>query len=289
MHVAVTGGSGRIGRYIVRELLEHGWNVTNVDAVPAPELGVRFQRIDVTDYGAVVEALATADAVIHMAAIPDPTQDPEHVVFRVNMLANWNVLAAAELHEIPKVVMASSINAIGATFSKAAVPPLYFPVDEEHPTRVEDAYAQSKWLGEQMAEAFCRRREMQIASLRFHALLDPDEQQAAQRLAIADPTDDGVRPKSFWGWTDRDDAARACRLALDAEWTGHEAFFINADETVLMMETREAIERLYPGVPLRASLDGFASAIDNAKAGRLLGWRHETQWVRDAARTEAAP
>ena len=288
MHVAVTGGSGRVGRYIVRELIEHGWEVTNVDAVPARELDVRFQRIDVTDYAAVVEALARTDAVIHMAAIPDPTQDPEHVVFRVNMLANWNVLAAAELHEIPKVVMASSINAIGATFSKAAVPPLYFPIDEEHPTRAEDGYAQSKWLGEEMADAFCRRRELQIASLRFHALLDPDEQREAQRLAIADPTDDRVRPKSFWGWTDRGDAARACRLALEAEWTGHEAFFINADETALMIETREAIERLYPGVPLRAPLDGFASAIDNSKAERLFGWRHETQWVRDAARTESA-
>ena len=288
MRVAVTGGSGRVGRYIVRDLLEHGWDVTNVDAVPARELRVRFQRIDVTDYGAVVEALATADAVVHMAAIPDPTQDPEHVVFRVNILANWNVLAAAELHGIPQVVMASSVNAIGATFSKAPVPPLYFPVDEEHPTRAEDGYAQSKWLGEEMAEAFCRRREMQIASLRFHALLDSDEQRQAQRLAIADPTDDRVRPKSFWGWTDRGDAARACRLALEAEWTGHEACFINSDETVLAMETREAIERVYPGVPLRAPLDGFASAIDNAKAQRLFGWRHETQWVRDAAQVKAA-
>ena len=287
MQVAVTGGSGRIGRYIVREFVEHGWDVTNVDAVPAPELGVRFQRIDVTDYGAVVEALATADAVVHMAAIPDPTRNPEHVVFRVNMLANWNVLAAAELHEIPKVVMASSINAIGASFSKAAVPPLYFPVDEQHPTRAEDGYAQSKWLGEEMAGAFCRRRQMQIASLRFHALLDADEQRQEQRLAISDPAEERGRSTSFWGWADRGDAARACRLALEAEWTGHEAFFINGDETVLAMETREAIERVYPGVALRAPLDGFASAIDNAKAERLLGWRHETRWVRDAAQVRA--
>ena len=77
------------------------------------------------------------------------------------------------------------------------------------------------------------------------------------------------------------------RLHLEAGWTGHEAFFINGDETVLAMETREAIERVYPGVPFRAPLDGFASAIDNAKAERLLGWRHETRWVRDAAQVRA--
>ncbi len=279
MHVAVTGGSGRIGQYILSELLAYGYDVTNVDAVPGAA-DTRFQRVDTTDLGEVVAALKGVDALIHMAAIPAPTDDPEHVVFRVNMLSNWAVLEAAEIHEIPKAVMASSINALGASFSKTAVPPRYFPVDEAHPTRAEDAYAQSKWLGEEMAEAFCRRREMQIASLRFHLLMSSDEQRAEQQLSISDPTDDRVRYKSFWGWTDRSDAARACRLALEADWRGHEAFFINADETVLAIPTREAIERGYPGVPMRRPLDGFESAIDNSKAKRMLGWTHDTRWVR---------
>ena len=58
--------------------------------------------------------------------------------------------------------------------------PCIFPIDEEHPTRAEDSYSQSKWLGEEMADGFCRRRDMQIASMRFHALMD-DERQADLR------------------------------------------------------------------------------------------------------------
>lgn len=280
MKVVVTGGSGRVGRYIVAELVAHGYDVTNADKVGAPQEGVRFIRVESTDLGEIVAAFKGAEAVVHMAAIPDPLTEPEHVVFRVNMLSNWNVLEAAEIHGIRKVVMASSINAIGATFSKAPVPPLYFPIDEQHPTRVEDGYAQSKWLGEEMAAAFCRRREMQIASLRFHALLDSEEQREAQQRPVTDPTDQRGRAKSFWGWTDRSDAARACRLAIERDWSGHEAFFINGTETVLAIPTTQAIDIAYPGVPLRKPLEGFASAIDASKAAAVLGWVQETQWMR---------
>ena len=68
--------------------------------------------------------------------------------------------------------MASSINAIGAAFGDRVIPPEYLPVDKDHPTRVQDTYFQSKWLGEQMAEAFVRRGKIARAGSR----------RAAQRL-----------------------------------------------------------------------------------------------------------
>ena len=157
------------------------------------------------------------DAVIHMAAIPNPLGAPEHEVFRVNMASDWNVLEAAEIHGIRKVVKASSINAVGAVFSKRRVAPLYFPIDEEHPTRAEDSYSQSKWLGEEMADGFCRRREMQIASMRFHALME-ESRQADLRTQGDTTTVDGRTAKEFWGWTDIGEAATACRLALETDW-----------------------------------------------------------------------
>ena len=60
--VAVTGGSGKLGRAVVADLLEHGWEVHNLDvaAPPAPQ-GCEFTRIDLTDYGQVVEALSGID------------------------------------------------------------------------------------------------------------------------------------------------------------------------------------------------------------------------------------
>ena len=57
--VVVTGGSGRVGEYIIAELAAHGYEVHNVDAVP-PRPGsastvAQFWRIDVTDYGEVMK------------------------------------------------------------------------------------------------------------------------------------------------------------------------------------------------------------------------------------------
>ena len=238
-----------------------------------------FKRVDVTDLGDVTAVLSGADAVVHMAAIPSPVQDPEHEVFRVNMLSNWNVLEAAEIHGITKIVMASSVNAIGAVFSTGIVSPHYFPIDEEHPTRAEDAYSQSKWLGEEMANAFCRRRKVQIASLRFHGLLDESAQQHLKANAPHDPA--GRIAKHFWGWVDLRDAARSVRLSLENDWIGHEAFFINHSETVLDVPTSEAIDLVYPGTPFKRQIEGFGAALDISKAERVLNWTPEHSW-RDA-------
>jgi nucleoside-diphosphate-sugar epimerase len=63
--VVVTGGSGKLGRAVIRELLAHGWTVVNLDRapppVPMPEEACRFTRIDFTDYGQTVEALTSID------------------------------------------------------------------------------------------------------------------------------------------------------------------------------------------------------------------------------------
>ena len=63
MHIAVTGAAGRIGRYIVRDLLAAGHSVQGIDAVAGSGL-----QVDLTDAGQVYGALAGADAVVHMGA-----------------------------------------------------------------------------------------------------------------------------------------------------------------------------------------------------------------------------
>jgi len=275
MRVVVTGGSGRAGRYIIPELMEHGHEVVNADVVRREDVPGRFMYCDFTDYGQTLSTLRDAEAVIHMAAIPSPVMHPHEVVFRVNMMSTWNVLQAAEVLGINKLVLASSINAIGATYSLRAVPPLYFPIDEEHPTRAEESYSLSKWLGEQMADGFARKRPVQIASFRFHALLDDARLQEFKKNPITDPVS---WAKHFWGYTHLKDAARACRLAIEADWTGHHAFFINASDTVLSIPTEEAIRKAYPGVPIKKTLAKYQSAIDPSKAKRVFGWEPLYSW-----------
>ncbi len=287
VRVFVTGGSGKAGVFIVNDLLDHGLEVVSVDRKPPREDGrhseaadaFSFRQIDTTDFADVRRTMEGCDAVIHLSAIPNPISLPGTEVFRINMMSNWNVLEAAEELGIEKVVMASSVNAVGGVFSKSITPRPYFPIDEEQPTFCEDAYSQSKWLGEEMAKAFCRRRRLQVASMRFHGLWTIKDQ-AAWRSKVEfegrNPANNNA--KHFWGWTDISEAARACTLALEKDWEGHEAFFINSNDTNMLIPTMECIDKSYPNTELKSELSGFTTAISNSKAKRILNWEPLATW-----------
>jgi UDP-glucose 4-epimerase len=274
--VVVTGSSGRAGRYVGAEFREAGREVRGVDQRSAE--GASCFQADLMDLGQTLTALDGADRVVHLAAIPGPRGHPESVVFGRNVMTTWNVLEAAEILGIEKLVLASSVNAVGLAYSKQRIQPEAFPVDETQPPRPEESYSLSKWLGEEMAAAFARKRRVQIASFRFHGLWD------TRRRRYTDPPTDPERDLSdLWGYLDLRDAARACREALEADWEGHEAFFLTAADTTLAMPTLEAIQRTYPDVPLRRELPGFASAFDCSKAERFFGWRPRLSWRDEMA------
>jgi len=149
MKIAVTGGSGRVGRGVVELALAQGHQVVNIDRVsPA---GVTDQpnlthiQADITDYDALVNAFRGCDAVIHLAAIPAPGHLPDHVVHNNNVTGSYNALRAAVEVGVQRICQASSVNAIGLAYSRW--PRFdYFPLDEQHPTYCEDPYALSIWI-----------------------------------------------------------------------------------------------------------------------------------------------
>jgi nucleoside-diphosphate-sugar epimerase len=273
LKIAVTGGSGRVGCHIIPELADKGHEVTNVDVVDHPVPGVEFRATDLNQYDQALAAFQGVEAIVHMARSSSARQ-PE-TVFAVNVSTTWNVLQAAEELDVKKCVLASSVNAIGAVFSRELVPPDYFPIDENHPTRAEDAYSQSKWVGEQIADGFARRSNVQIASFRFHGIVNDDYLSSHRKNPISDAQ---TNAKDFWGYLHVADCARACRLALEGNWSGHETFFINAADTSLELSTQEALDKAFPGVPLVRDLPGFTSPLSIAKAKRLFGWVPQITW-----------
>ena len=285
MKLVVFGGSGRIGRHVVAELIAHGHSVINADRSPPPHVTWLYDQTgaelyvhtDLSRLGDVVSVLRGADGLIQLAAIPNPTGHVAGEVFHTNMVTDFNVLEAADLLGVPKLVMSSSINALGASFNREVVAPRYFPVDEEHETRCEEIYSTTKWLGEELAAAYARRREVQIASLRYTWVMDDEIR--GQARTDGDPQAERERgAKGFWSWIDVRDVATACRLALEASWNGHERFWINAPDTILDLPTTDALAKWYPGVPLRAPLAGHTSVLSIAKARRMLGWAPAHSW-----------
>lgn len=275
MKIAVTGGSGRVGRAVVDMALKRGDSVVSIDRVDNPASqearpNLTYVQADITDYAAMVNAFKGCDAVVHMAAIPAPGHHPDQVVHNNNVVGSYNVLRAAVEVGIQRVCQASSVNAMGLAYSRW--PRFdYFPVDEEHPTYNEDPYSLSKWICEEQGNSFARRYEnMVIASMRFHWVVS--ERPVATQAVGYSQSDAGT--KNLWGYTRFDSAARACLLSLEVDFKGHEVFFIVGPETVLDIPSLELKEKYFPNVEVRGDLSGNKSFFDCSKAARILGWKH---------------
>ncbi|MCA1666325.1 MAG: NAD(P)-dependent oxidoreductase, partial [Thermomicrobia bacterium] len=146
MKVVVTGGSGGIGHLVCMDLAQHEHEVINAtrSAPKQPQPGVKFVQANTSDMGELVSAFAGADAVIHIAAIPNPMRNPAQVVFNENTEGTYNVCEACAALGIGSVIYASSINHLGLDFRYRDFTPDYFPVDEAHRTLAQDPYALSK-------------------------------------------------------------------------------------------------------------------------------------------------
>ncbi len=95
--IVVTGGSGGAGRFVVRDLIDHGYQVRNLDLVAPTSEDCPFVAVDMTDYGAVFAAFHGYDAVVHLAANPQP--DFDFVTgadrFKGNTVSTYNAFQAA--------------------------------------------------------------------------------------------------------------------------------------------------------------------------------------------------
>jgi nucleoside-diphosphate-sugar epimerase len=283
MKIVVTGGSGKVGRAVLADLLEHGHEVLNVDRNPPdgslPATAAPFLPADLTDYGQTLEALSGAEvmsgveAVVHLAAIPSPTHATPDVVFATNIRSTHTVFSAAARLGLRRVVWASSETTLGTPFDTA---PDYTPVDEHHPLRPESSYGLSKVLGEEMARQFVRWNSIPIIGLRFSNVMDRERGDYDPFPSYWD--DPQVRKWNLWSYVDTSHAAQSVRLALAADVQGADAFIIAASDTVMRRPSRELMAEVFPGVPVAAGLGEFGSLLGIEKARRVLGYAPEFSW-----------
>jgi len=270
--IAVTGGSGKAGRYVVRDLLDHGYQVVNVDAAPPARSLTRFRQADLTNLGEVFEAFDGVEAVVHLAAIPNPDNFTPGHIFHNNTMACYNVFTAAMQLKLARVVWASSETTLGLPFEREK--PAYAPIDEQHPLYPESSYALSKVVTEEMARQFHRWTGIPFIGLRLSNIKDP-EQYADFPSYWADAT---LRKWNLWGYVDGRDVAQSCRLALQAPIPGADVFIIAAADTVMNRPSRDLLAEVFPGVPLRKPVTDFETLLSIDKARQLLGYAPQYSW-----------
>ncbi|HTM07820.1 MAG TPA: NAD(P)-dependent oxidoreductase [Verrucomicrobiae bacterium] len=275
--IVVTGGSGMLGREVVRHLLAHGYEVSSIDRAAPRQAICPSQTVDLTRAEDISRAVAGADGVIHLAAYQAPgiVSDPE--TFTNNVAASYNVLHAAATNGVSRVVLASSTAAFGFLYARKSFAPDYLPLDEKHPCRPQDPYGLSKVVAEAAADSFVRIHDMTIFSLRFPGVnFEPDFRGFAERFQ-----DPAVKLGRFWSYIDARDAAAACRLALEAPARGHERLIVAAPTSTVAEPTDELLRRFFPGVgKARPELRGNWSGVDSARAREVLGFEAEHVWEK---------
>lgn len=152
--VVITGGSGMLGRWVVRHFVEQGYEVVNVDTQALADCLCRTIIADLNNLGEVYGVLTGADAVVHLAAIPAANIKTSEVTFQNNVMSTYNILEAAAGLGIRKTVIASSESSYGICFAVNPLGPQYVPMDEDHPQLPEDSYGLSKVVNEQTAGMF---------------------------------------------------------------------------------------------------------------------------------------
>ncbi|WGW05680.1 NAD-dependent epimerase/dehydratase family protein [Tropicibacter oceani] len=290
MRIAFTGGSGKAGRHILPMLVENGHQVLNLDLQPLEAPGVDNLIVDLTDAGQVFSALSgysnfgelepgtgvpTFDAVVHFAALARILIQPDTETFRVNTLSTYNVMEAAVKLGIPKVVFASSETTYGVCFADGMRRPAYIPVDEEHPTVPEDAYAMSKVCNEVTGRSFQARSGIDIYGLRINNVIEPSEYEAAFPAYLEDAS---LRRRNIFGYIDVRDLGQMVERCLQVDGLGYEVFNVSNDDLSVGLSNDEVRARFYEGVPVKREMAGNDTMYCNRKAKRMLGFAPRYSW-----------
>lgn len=174
--VLVTGGSGFIGSNLVKALVACECDVTVLDNLssghrsnldPFPQ--VRLIEGDVRDARAVRDAIQGASLVFHLAAsvgnqrsIDSPLVDAE-----INVLGTLQVLEAARVHHVRKVVTSSSAGIFGEL--------KMLPIREDHPVEPDTPYGSTKLCAEKLCLAYAKLYDLEAICLRYFNVYGPNQ------------------------------------------------------------------------------------------------------------------
>lgn len=269
LRVAVTGGSGRIGRALVRELFSRGHDVINLDRMPDEQSEARSVLADLGRREDVEPALRAVDAVCHLGEIPSAhgTIAPEEV-FSQNVRAGSVVMQTAADLKLRRAIYTSSCQAYGL-WDHPRGAPKFLPMDETHPLSPHNAYALGKAAMERYARLVAEQHGLSVAAFRLPWVASDEYSDAWTQSLRREPDEtDG-----FATYCHVSDVVRAYALALENPRPGFEVYHFSAKEILSLYPLAERLARHHPDYPkLPADWPAFKSPLITDKARDHFGW-----------------
>jgi nucleoside-diphosphate-sugar epimerase len=300
VQITVTGGTGSLAQYVQEDLAGQHRLVLFDRVQPGQnrfsyELRGELVAGDLTSFEECQRAVAGSQAVVHLGAIPWPVEHPvwrERIpaaqqmpwdeTMRVNTMGTYYLLEACKRAGVQVVVAVTSNCVLGHGFRLSDTPfPLqHLPIDESHPLDFEDSYSLSKHLKEDMMAAYSRAYGLRCYGIRPATIFRPEMQQGYAE-SYKPPTE---WSEWFFGYNDVRDVAGAITLCLEAGLAGklppYDNYFVNADDTLVLEDSRAVVARLKPEwLPKAEALTGRQAFISAEKAKQALGWAPRHSWT----------
>ena len=292
MKVLVTGGSGKLAPFVVKELLDAGHEVILFSRREPQLKHVPVILGDINVFEDCSRALSNGvDAIQHLAAQAWPVDHPHmrasaaaksipfDATMRSNLMGTYYLLQAALENNVGIFIMTGSNCALGHGYriSGSPFPFRYLPVDEGHPSDVEDSYSFTKWADEQLLASYTRAYGMRTYALRSAGICNENRRrQMAEGAAPISGWNDWL-----WAWVGSEDIASAHRLLMERaqDIEPHGVYYCNANDTSALEPSLDLVERYRPDLlPLRHELPGHSTFFSNAALQRAAGWQHRTSW-----------
>jgi len=291
--VLVTGAGGFIGSHLVERLVGLGAEVAAfvrynsradwglIRLLPAEtQKKIQVFSGDIRDPNAVSGAMEGVGLVFHLAAsisIPYSYVNPREVI-ETNIMGTFNVLSAARMQRVSRVIHLSSSEVYGTA--------RYVPIDEAHPLQGQSPYSASKIGADQIAESFWRSFGVPVVTIRPFNTYGPRQSMRAvvptiivQALERAEIRLGSIHPtRDFTFVLDTVDAL--IRAAECAQVEGQvinvgSGFEISVGD--LVAQILHILGREAQVVQEERRMRPQASEVerlwaDNSKARKLLGW-----------------
>ena len=302
MRILITGGTGNLAEYLIKEL-EGQHELVLFDRLKPGE--GRAEQItdhqyisgDLTVGEDCARAVAGCQAIMHLGAIPSPTDSPDYEerakalgrpvypyseTMRVNTMGTYELMRAAVLAGVKTVVAITSNCVLGHGYRTSGKPfPFqYLPIDEEHPRDPEDSYSVSKHFQSEIMFMFSRSHGIRSYALRPAGIQRPERQMELAK---------SVKPVEAWsewlfGYNDITDVASALRMCLEAasDLPLYDGYYLNAADTTVLDESLDILRRFRPDLldKLKGDLPGRAAFFSTEKARKAFGWQAKQSWTR---------
>ena len=297
MRVLITGASGKLAGFIIRELRDQYQLVLTSRRKPDAEFSdLPWIEGDLNSFSDCQQAVDGIEAIQHLGAQPNPVDHPQlrqqaqeneipfDATFKTNMLGTYYLMQAAVKTKVKIVVMAGSNCALGHGFriSETPFPIQKLPIDETHPCLPEDSYSFSKRAGEELLASYTRAYGVRTYMTRPAGITPPERRQSMA---------ENVKPATGWNpwlwcWVGSEDVATAHRLVMEASMgkldrsiPQHDVYFLNAADTSALEPSAELVKKFKPELTDQArNIVGHQSFLDCQKLERAVGWKHQTSW-----------